>query len=267
MNQGPGRRSGGGPCSAAAQRRPRAGGASPPPGPRPPPPRVGERGTPGIEDLALPRARGLRVEPPELLGDLVGIERRAGRDRAGDGDRGDVDAGGLVGARQQLGERADAGLAQRQARHVGYRLGHAAGEQDRAAAGLGHGRAEMRDRRDRAHDVDRPRVEVLASRQLAERRPTGSAPRCRRGPRERRSGRPPASSAARSAASSVTSTVIPSVSAAASSRARQRGVDGEPRAGEDGDGQPLAGEAPSDGGPDPGSRADDDCSGHCAYGS
>ena len=124
---------------------------------------------PGVEDLALPGAPRLGVQPPVLLGDLVGVERGPGRHGAGDGDGRDVDAGGLVRPRRQLCERADAGLAQRQARHVGHRLGHAAGEQDRAAARLRHRGAEVRDGGDRAHDVHRPRVELLLRGELAER--------------------------------------------------------------------------------------------------
>ena len=46
---------------------------------------------------------------------------------------------------------------------------------------------------------------------------------------------------------------------------RQRGVDRAGRAGEDADGKALAGEAPGDGGPDPGTRSDDDGSWHGAY--
>ena len=46
------------------------------------PGRVAGRGTPGVAHLALPRSGGLHVEPPVLLGDLVGVEGRAGRHRA-----------------------------------------------------------------------------------------------------------------------------------------------------------------------------------------
>ena len=145
------------------------GGATPPLSPRPPRPGAPRSGPPGVEDLALPRAGGLRVQPPVLLGDVVGVEGGARCHRAGHRDRRDVDAGRLVGACEQLGERADAGLAQRQARHLGDRLRHPAGDEDRARAGL---RPWPGPRWATAviapDDVDRPRVELLARRELAE---------------------------------------------------------------------------------------------------
>ena len=103
-----------------------------------------------VDDLALPRAGRLRVQAPVVVGDRVGVVGRARRDDAGDRDRGHVEAGRAVLRREQLRERAHARLAEREARHVGHRLGHAAGEEDRAAAGVGHPRAEVGHRRDGA---------------------------------------------------------------------------------------------------------------------
>lgn len=45
--------------------------------------RAGTSGLPAVHDLALPGVRRLGVQAPVVVGDVIGIERRAGRNRPG----------------------------------------------------------------------------------------------------------------------------------------------------------------------------------------
>ena len=90
-----------------------------------------------VRDLDLPGALGWVCSRQYSLGDLVGIERRAGRDGAADGHGRDVDARRSVLA-SPAGARA---LARRPCRargssSSGNGSGMPAGEHDRASAGL-----------------------------------------------------------------------------------------------------------------------------------
>lgn len=120
-----------------------------------------------VDDLVLPCVARLDVQGPVVLGDVVGVERGAGRDGPRDGDARDVHAGRPVVRVEEPHERPDARLAEREAHVLGLRLRHAAGDQERPGAAPGHRGGDVGGGGEGADDVDGPRVQVGAGGQVA----------------------------------------------------------------------------------------------------
>ncbi|MFI6904620.1 hypothetical protein ACIBKY_25390 [Nonomuraea sp. NPDC050394] len=102
---------------------------------------------------------------------VPGVERGPGGDHTTHRDARHVYARRAVLLVECGHERAEPGLAQRQAEVSGLGLRHAAGDQERAAAGACHAGQHARGRDQRAAHVHRPPAQVAVERQLP--RPVG----------------------------------------------------------------------------------------------